>query len=74
MKKAAKPKRDPDMLSEYDFSEGVRGRYAKRYAAGTNIVVLSPDIAEFFPDSESVNTALRALVDIAQKTARKSLI
>jgi hypothetical protein len=74
MKKAAKTKRDPDMLAEYDFSQGVRGKYAKRFAEGTNIVVLSPDVAEFFPDSAAVNTALRALVEIARKSAPKAVI
>jgi hypothetical protein len=73
MKKAAKAKRDPDMLAEYDFSQGVRGKYAKRYAEGTNVVVLSPDVAEFFPDSEAVNAALRVLVDIARKSAKKAV-
>jgi hypothetical protein len=72
MKKAAKKTSAPDMLDEYDFSKGVRGKYAKRYAEGTNIVVLAPDVAEFFPDSESVNTALRALVGIARKNVRKA--
>ncbi|MFI5456685.1 MAG: hypothetical protein ACHRXM_14650 [Isosphaerales bacterium] len=71
MKKAARAKRDPDMLAEYDFSQGLRGKYAQRYAEGTNVVVLSPDVAEFFPDSEAVNTTLRALVDIARKGAKK---
>ncbi len=61
MKKDTKKKTDPDMLDEYDFSKGVRGKYAKRYAEGSNVVVLSPDVAQFFPDSESVNEALRAL-------------
>jgi hypothetical protein len=70
VKKAAKAKGDPDMLAEYDFSEGVRGKYAERYANGTNVVVLSPDVAEYFPNSEAVNTALRALVDIAHKSVR----
>jgi hypothetical protein len=56
-----------EMLDEYDFSKGVRGKYAKRYAEGTNIVVLSPDVAEFFPDSQSVNQALRLLIDIAKR-------
>ncbi len=42
------------MLAEYDFSQGVRGKYAQRYHEGTNIVVLSPDVAEYFPDSEAV--------------------
>ncbi len=73
MKKAGgKKKRAPDMLDEYDFSKGVRGKYAKRYAEGTNVVVLSPDLVEFFPDSESVNSALRALVGIARKSVKEA--
>jgi hypothetical protein len=74
MKKAAKAKRDPDMLAEYDFSQGMRGKYAQRYLEGTNIVVLSPDVAEYFPDSEAVNAALRALIDIARKITKKAVI
>lgn len=50
---------DPDMLDEYDFSEGVRGKYAARFREGSSIVVLAPDVANDFPDSESVNEALR---------------
>jgi len=50
---------DPDMLEEYDFTDGVRGKYAERYANGTNVVVIDPDLAQFFPDNESVNEALR---------------
>jgi len=74
MKKAARKKPPPDMLDEYDFSGGVRGKYAKRYAEGTNIVILAPDVAEFFPDSESVNVALRALVGVARKNVRKAAV
>jgi len=59
------------MLDEYDFSKGVRGKYAQRYAEGTNVVVLAPDVAAVFPDSESVNEALRALVKIARKNGKK---
>ena len=62
---------DPDMLDEYDFSQGVRGKYVQRFAQGSNVVVLSPDIAEIFPDSESVNNALRMLVEIAGKSTGK---
>lgn len=51
-----------EMREEYDFSGGIRGKYAERYAAGTNIVVLEPDVAEAFPSSESVNAALRELL------------
>ncbi len=60
---------DPDMLEEYDFQGAKRGVYAERYAQGTNLVALSPDIAAVFPDSESVNEALRTLV----KAARRSI-
>ena len=51
------------MLSEYDFSKGERGRYAKRFAEGTNIVLLAPDVVAEFPTSESVNEALRRVAD-----------
>ena len=63
-----------DMLAKYDFSQGVRGKDAKRYAEGTNVVVLSPDVAEFFADSEAVNAALRALVEIARKSVKTTAI
>ncbi len=62
---------DTGMLAEYDFSRGVRGKYSERYAAGSNIVVLSPDVAEAFPDSQAVNDALRALVAIARQSVRQ---
>ncbi|MBL7186340.1 MAG: hypothetical protein ISS70_08430 [Phycisphaerae bacterium] len=58
---------DPDMLEEYDFSEGVQGKYTKRYAEGTNVVVIDPDVAEIFPDHDSVNQALRSLVEIIKR-------
>ncbi len=57
---------DREMLDEYDFSAEKRGKYAERYEQGSNIVVLSPDVAESFPDSESVNRALRALISVAR--------
>jgi hypothetical protein len=47
-----------DLRPEYDFSGGVRGKYAKRYAEGSNAVILEPDVAEKFPTSEAVNEAL----------------
>jgi hypothetical protein len=62
-----KTNRDPDMLKEYDFSRGVRGKYAKRYAQGSNVVVIDPDVAEYFPDHDSVNESLRGLVAILRK-------
>jgi hypothetical protein len=67
MKKTPKAKSDSDMLDKYDFSKGVRGKYVQRFAEGSNIVVLSSDVAEMFPDSESVNEALRALIKIAKR-------
>ncbi|HUO84341.1 MAG TPA: hypothetical protein VM534_04425 [Thermoanaerobaculia bacterium] len=67
MKKAAKT---DEMRPYYDFSSGVRGKYAAKYAKGTNVVVIEPDLAKIFPDSEAVNDALRALVRAAGKTVR----
>lgn len=72
MKEEDKPPKDTEMLDEYDFSQGVRGKYARRYAAGSNVVVLSPDVADAFPDSESVNRALRALITIARNSVSDS--
>ena len=71
MKKPTEIERDPDMLDDYDFSQGVRGKYVQRFAQGSNIVVLSPDVAEIFPDSESVNAALRLLVEVASRSTGK---
>jgi len=61
---------DPDMLDEYDFNDGSRGRYAERFGEGTNLVALAPDVAERFPDSASVNEALRALIEIARRAEK----
>ena len=63
---------DPEMLDEYDFSGGVRGKYAGRFTKGCNVVVLDPDVAQVFPDSESVNQALRALAGIIQHQSEKT--
>lgn len=57
---------DEAMRPEYDFSGGVRGEHHSQYAAGTNVVFLDPDIAKVFTDSESVNRALRLLLDLAR--------
>jgi hypothetical protein len=59
-----------EMLDEYDFSRGVVGKYAGQYAEGTNIVLLDPDVAKVFPDSEAVNQALRAIAQIIQQRSR----
>ena len=55
------------MRPEYDFSKGVRGVTAKRYREGTNVVVIDPDLRDVFPDSESVNEALRALAPVLRQ-------
>jgi hypothetical protein len=69
MKKKARTKgarsRDRDtMRSEYDFSNGVRNKYAARLKPGSQIVVLDPDVAAAFGDAKSVNRALRTLLDV----------
>jgi hypothetical protein len=66
-----------ELREEYDFTpemlgQGVRGKYAERYAAGTNIVRLDADVAEVFPDSEAVNSALRALAGIIKERNQAS--
>jgi hypothetical protein len=59
-----------DMQPEYDFSHGVRGKYAADFRKGAKLVTLEPDIAKFFSDSASVNDALRILVKIAKRQAK----
>ena len=54
-----KKPQDPEIRGEYDFSSGVRGKYAKRFAAGTNVVVLEPDVAAQIKSAEEVNRILR---------------
>jgi hypothetical protein len=62
---------DADMPAEIDFSGGERGRYATRFAQGTNVVMLEPDVAEVFPDSESVNAALRVLLRASARAGQQ---
>ena len=61
MKKMPK---DPDLLEEYDFSQGVQGKYEDRFREGTNLVLLDRDIAEAFPSDEAVNTTLRLVIQL----------
>ena len=60
----SKESEDNGMREEYDFSQGVRGKNAKSYHQGSNVVVLAPDVAERFPNAESVNQALRSLANV----------
>lgn len=71
MKKKERERSVPEMRDEYDFSKGIRGRYAARYKEGCNVVLLEPDVAEAFPDSRSVNRMLRALIQLANKRTRR---
>ena len=60
------------MRKEYDFSKGVRGKYAKKYKAGTNIVLLDSDVAKVFKTPRSVNQALRTLAEIIKAQKQKA--
>jgi hypothetical protein len=72
MNQESNNEREPEMSEEYDFSGGVRGKYAGRFARGSQVVVLDPDVAQVFSDSGSVNRALRALVGIIQEQSEKA--
>ena len=75
MKKRIEKRATKDELrGEYDLAKlkgGVRGKYVSRYRAGTNLVLLSPDVAAYFGDEQSVNQALRALIDAAKGSRRR---
>lgn len=58
------------MRPEYDFSQAVRGVTAARYAQGANVVVIDPDVLDVFPNSASVNEALRALAPVLRRKRR----
>jgi hypothetical protein len=76
MKKRTERREAKDELRrEYDLSKlkgGVRGKYAARYRTRTNLVLLSPDVAEYFPDEQSVNSALRTLIHVAKGSLRRA--
>ena len=71
MKKASKSAKghrvQEEMRGEYDFRGGVRGKYASRFAEGTNLVLLAPDVAAEFPTATAVNKALRELIKARTK-------
>ena len=62
MKKSSNKSEQRQMRPEYDFSQGERGKYARRYAEGTNVVVLEPDVAKVFRSSKAVNASLRKII------------
>ena len=67
MKKNPKQESSDEMRPEYDFSAGVRGKYAQRFREGTNVIVLDPDVAVEFKDSAAVNDALRQVLKARAK-------
>lgn len=67
MKRTRTKRTATEMRAEYNFSGGDRGKYADQYSRGTNVVFLDPEVAKAFPDSDSVNEALRALLAIAKR-------
>jgi len=69
MKKVESEMEEDELRPEYDLSQlkgRVRGKYVERYRAGTNLVLLEPDVAAVFPDAKTVNEALRLLIKVAQ--------
>jgi len=68
MKKTNKTNKTQDIIDEYDFTDGVRGKYAKKYRTGNNVVLIEPELSELFPTSESVNKALRLLLELANNS------
>lgn len=70
MNKEITAEMEDELRPEYDLTEllkgGVQGKYVSRYRAGTNVVVLAPDVAQAFPTEEAVNEALRLVVRMAQ--------
>ena len=66
-----KGKEKNTMREEYDFTGGIRGKFAKRFSDGSNIIVLDPDVAKLFPDSKTVNEVLRSIAKIAQQKVKK---
>ncbi|HEY4597712.1 MAG TPA: hypothetical protein VIJ02_15035 [Thermoanaerobaculia bacterium] len=71
MSKVRKEEQDFEMRDEYDFSNGVVGKYAGRFSEGSTLIVLDPDVAEVFSDTASVNEALRGLIQQGAKGSRR---
>ena len=75
MRKASAKRMNDELRPEYDLSQlkgGVRGKYYRQATAGTNLVLIEPELASVFPDTESVNRALKLLVDAAEAAATPS--
>lgn len=72
MKKNDRKAKIGEMRREYDFSGGVRGKYARRFAKGTNLVAIDPELAKIYKDSDAVNRALRLLAELAREQTKRS--
>ena len=72
MSQANRTVADKQMRAEYDIRGGVRGKYYERYRKGANVVELEPDVAAVFHDAESVNRALRMLIQVARKQVEEA--
>jgi len=76
MKKKPQDDMTDELREEYDLREllrtGVRGKYAEQYRAGTNLVLLDPDVAKAFPDQRSVNEALRLVIELTKIPSAKN--
>jgi len=66
-------KKNIEMLDEYDFSNGIRGKYTKEYNDGVNIVKIDEDISKIFPNSKAVNEALRSFIDTIKKNSNHQI-
>jgi hypothetical protein len=70
MNKRAQNEMDDELRSEYDLREllkgGIRGKYVEQYRAGTNLILLDPDVAEAFPSEQAVNEALRLVLQLTK--------
>ena len=67
MSQKVDPDGNEEMLPEYNFAHGVRGKHHEAYKAGTNVIFLEPDLAKIFSDSGSVNRVLRLLLNLAKE-------
>ena len=72
MKKKVIKKNSSEILPEYDFSKGIKGKYAKNYMHSNNIVVIAKDVARYFSDSDSVNDALRTVLRVVAPRKKRA--
>ena len=64
--------KDKEMLEEYDFTKGVRGKYSKQYKEGANVIKIDEDVSKYFPNAKAVNEALRTIINLTHKNGARS--